>query len=261
MIAVLDVGGSSVKAGRVGDDGRTIGDVTVTVLDHDASADELIDRLATAARTVDAGEAIALAIPEPFDYDAGVSLMTHKFASLHGIDVVARLTAKLGGERDVRCCNDAAAAVMGEAVAGAGAEHRRVLGITLGTGLGAAFVVDGRPVRSIDGLVIGDLYAQTLDDGRLADDALSARGYQERRSAGEVDIDATFGRELGAFLRPVVATIHADIVVVGGGGTASFDRFAEAARGELPVPFRCAALDAWAPLIGAARLCFAPNVG
>ena len=256
MITVLDVGGSSIKSGRVDDDFRTIGEVTTTPLDNSGSADALIACFVAAATSVDAGHDVALAMPDPFDHETGRSLMTHKFASLYDLPLVARLADELDGERDVRTCNDAAAAVVGEAVSGAGVGHRRVLGITLGTGLGAAFVVDGRPTPEIDGLIVGDLYRRSLSDGRLADDALSARALQRRRAAGEPDVDTTFGRELGAFLRPVIDVLAADVVVIGGGGSGSFDAFAPAARAELSIPVTCARLGGQAAIVGAARICF-----
>lgn len=256
MITVLDVGGSSIKAGRVDDDLRPVGEVTTTALDNGASADELLACFVAAAESVDAGQAVALAMPDPFDHETGRSLMNHKFGALYDVPLVARLAEALGGDPDIRTCNDAAAAVVGEAVAGAGADHRRVLGLTLGTGLGAALVVDGAPVPAVDELVVGDLYRRPLADGRLADDALSARALQQRREADERDVDIVFGRDLGAFLGPVVEAVRADIVVVGGGGSGSFDAFGAAARSALAIPIVCARLGGHAAIIGAARICF-----
>ncbi len=256
MISVLDVGGSSIKAGRVDAERRPVGEVTTTTLDHAASADDVLARFVAAAHSIEAGPEIALAMPDPFDHDSGVSLMTHKFAALFEVPLVERLATALGGDRDIRSCNDAAAAIVGEAIAGAGAGQGRVLGLTLGTGLGAALVVDGESIDEVDGLVVGDLYRRRLDDGRLADDALSARDLQSRRAAGEVDLDAAFGRALGGFIEPLAATLDADVVVIGGGGSGSFDAFAPHARTILSTPLACAELGAWAAIVGAARICF-----
>ncbi|NEB80477.1 ROK family protein, partial [Streptomyces sp. SID14478] len=67
------------------------------------------------------------------------------FASLYGADVRADL---LGGLRrrpaDVVFLNDAHAFLMGEWSAGAARGHTRVVGITLGTGVGSAFLAGGR---------------------------------------------------------------------------------------------------------------------
>src|SRR5690606_36638736 len=99
---------------------------------------------------------------------------------------------------------------------------------TLGTGFGTAFVVDGAIVGSVGTYVVADTYRQTLPDGALADDALSARGLLARSAAGEPV--TAFGADLGRFLAPIVTRLHADIVVVSGGALASFNQFADAAR-------------------------------
>lgn len=254
MIAVLDVGGSSIKSGLV-DGGQPVGEVTHTPLDHTADRDEIVARFVAATASLPATDRVVLAIPEPFDYERGVSLMTHKFASLYGVDLASEISAALPRRPVVRCCNDAAAAVVGEAVAGAAVGHDRVLGVTLGTGLGAAFVVDGRPVAECAGIVVGDLYRRQLADGRVADDALSARGYLAAIDSGTTR-PTEFGSLLAEFLRPVVATLGAEIVVVGGGGTGSIADFGPALRAGLAVPVEPARLDRWAPIIGGAAICF-----
>ncbi|HUF97615.1 MAG TPA: hypothetical protein VMM60_05745, partial [Ilumatobacter sp.] len=60
--------------------------------------------------------------------------------------------------------------------------------------------------------------------------------------------------DLGEFLAPIVTAIDANLVVVGGGGLASFEHFAPAMRNQLDVPVVPAKLDRWAPLIGAVAL-------
>lgn len=254
MIVALDVGGSSVKAGLV-DRSEAVGTVTHTALDHTAPVGEIIDRLVAAAASLATTDRLALAIPEPFDYERGVSWMTHKFAALHGVAVADRLGEAVPHHPTVRCCNDAAAAVVGEAVAGAATQCSRVLGIMLGTGLGAAFVVDGRVVRDAAGIVVGDLYSRSLDDGRLADDVLSARGYVDIVGAGEMRPEE-WGRLLGELLAPVGGALGAEMVVVGGGGTASFPEFGPSLAATLSVPIEVARLGRWAPLVGAAHICY-----
>lgn len=254
MIAVLDVGGSSIKAG-VADGSDTTGEVTRTPIDHRAPADELLAGFVAAATSVPVTDRLAVAIPEPFDYAGGISLMTHKFAALRGWALGDELAARLSHHPVVRCCNDAEAAVVGEAVAGAGAGFGRVLGLTLGTGLGAAFVVDGRPVPVAGGVRAGDLYLTRLPDGRVADDVVSARAYVTDVVDGDRSPDE-FGATLAAVIGPAAAALGAEIVVLGGGGLASFDEFAPALRAGLDVPVVRAHLGVRAPIVGGARVCF-----
>ena len=262
MITAIDVGGSSVKSGLVGPHGP-VGSVRVTPLVHTAPADELVARLVAAIRVVspdgpgaDEPLRVAAAVPDPFDHADGVSRMTHKFAALHGRPLAPLLADLLGTTLDVRWCNDAAAAVAGEATAGRGRDHRRVLGVTLGTGLGAAFVADGTLVTEAGGLAVGDLWRTLLPDGRTADTAFCARSLLATLEADPEHGGARFGRSLGATLAPLADAAGADVVVVGGGGAASFAEIEKALQAAVGVPVVRASLGGWAALVGAAHLCF-----
>lgn len=256
MIAAFDVGGSSIKAGLV-QERHQVGDVTMTRLDHRADHDPLIDRFVAAVRSLPATDRLAFAIPDPFDHTTGTSLMEHKFAALHGVRLLGEIRDRLGEQHDIRSCNDAAAAVMGEAVAGAGTDHGRVFGITLGTGLGAAFVVDGALVEEVSGIVPGNLWAEP-HAGTTADELFSARAFMARVATaddGEREA-ATFGADLAEFLAPRLERVDADLLIIGGGGSRSFDRFGPAIGARLPIPVEVAVLGRAAPLVGAAEICF-----
>ncbi len=87
----------------------------------------------------------SLAMPGPFDYEQGISHMQHKLHSLYGVDLNQGLATRFGWPpAQVRFVNDAAALTLGEAGAGAGRGFHKVIGITLGTGIGCAFATGGR---------------------------------------------------------------------------------------------------------------------
>ena len=94
----------------------------------------------------------SLAMPGPFDYDNGISHMEHKLQSLKGVDLKAALATRFGWQADqFRFVNDAAAFTLGEAGAGSAKGHSRAVGITLGTGIGCAFAIDGKIAPSEPG--------------------------------------------------------------------------------------------------------------
>lgn len=254
-VVALDIGGSSVKAGQV-TDGRPVGEVAVTPWAESGPADQLIGVLAAAIRGVAAGAGpvrVAAAAPDPFDHAAGVSRMTHKFAALHGLALAPLLAGTLGRPLEIRWCNDAAAAVAGEAVAGAGAGYHRVLGVTLGTGLGVALVRGGVVVERVGEVIVGDLWSAALADGRSADSAFSARALLRAVDAGTA---AQFGTELGGLLAPVVAAAGVEVIVVGGGGAGSLAHIADALTSTLAVPVERFRLGRWGALVGAVQLCW-----
>jgi glucokinase len=93
-----------------------------------------------------------LAMPGPFDYEQGISHMRHKLQSLYNVDLKSALAARFHwNPSQLRFVNDAAAFTLGEAGAGAAKDLARVLGLTLGTGIGASFAI-----RSVTGVHIAD---------------------------------------------------------------------------------------------------------
>ena len=112
--------------------------------------------------------------------------------------MVAHEAPRLGREDlAIGFCNDAEAAIVAEALHGAGRPFERVLGITLGAGLGACLVAGDAIVESCAGVVPGELYRQSFGIA-TADDAFSDRGLRARLGgadpASTPDADA-----LGAF--------------------------------------------------------------
>ena len=159
-VLALDVGGGHVTAGMVRrtDDlsGRSVvGEVVRRSIPPDSSGPELLTAWAACAMDAVASQSVAavgIAVPAPFDYDRGVSRAVHKFASLSGVDVGAGLAQRWSrspmADAPVVFGNDADLWTLGEAVAGEARGFRRIIGLTLGTGLGSGFVVEGRIVRS-----------------------------------------------------------------------------------------------------------------
>jgi len=272
-IAALDLGGTHVSAAAV--DPAT-GEVRSLVrVDHapDAARDELLDGIREAARAV-AGPAVAavgVAAPGPFDYERGICTIRGlgKLEALFGVDLRQELAAVFALPAEaVVFLNDADAFLLGEAAHGAAAGVERAIGITLGTGLGSAFIAGGLLVR--DGPdVPPDAELHVVEfRGAPVEDRLSARGLLARAAAPDVrqlatraragDADAraaftAFGAELAEFLAPWVAAFAAGIVVVGGSISRAWDLFgAELDRG-LAVPAVPARRLDEAPLIGAAE--------
>lgn len=280
-IAVLDVGGTSIKTGAVrfgdGDDDPRIDIGPVLPTNSNEPADVVLDSLAAGA---DAALAVAgpnvsglaIAICGPFDIAAGISRMqgVHKFEDIYGLDLRAALRARSTvSDVPIRFARDAESAGTGEALAGAGTGVDRVLTMTVGTGLGTCLTDHARPVEFIDGFGVEHLAMRdTPWDGR-ADDVLSAHGLATRlgvdmadlRTAVEnpenAEIVSDHGTRLGTFLSPVVVEFDAHLVVIGGGFSGAFDRFGPALRSAIgDVPVRPAALGTAGPLLGAAHLTF-----
>jgi glucokinase len=149
-VGALDIGGTHVAAGRVQLSSTTVDSGARVRLEFTRGTTPL-ERILEAATAVATPETrrFGVAAPGPFDYDAGVCLVTHKLPGLYGVNLRRELAPALGLVGGaVSFLNDAEAFLLGEWWAGAARGHRRALGVTLGTGLGSAFLEDGRFVRS-----------------------------------------------------------------------------------------------------------------
>ena len=109
--------------------------------------------------------------------------MQHKLQYLYGFDLRGALAGHFGWPpTSVRFLNDAAAYLVGEIAAGAARGVSRVVGITLGTGVGSALVRDvcrranqrGEPLVVLEGSP--DLTAADLEAAARIDTVLSGSG-------------------------------------------------------------------------------------
>ncbi len=96
---------------------------------------------------------IGIAMPGPFDYENGISKMLgqSKYDNLYDKDIKNLLSAELGlPPSAVHFINDAAAFLQGEIFVQNLQDNARILGITLGTGLGSAVWNQGEKAFDAD---------------------------------------------------------------------------------------------------------------
>jgi glucokinase len=259
-VAAFELGGSHVAAGLVDLDAGAVAQRRLA-LDPHASRGELLGRIREAAAVAAGAERLGVAAPGPFDYEAGVARMRHKLAALYGVDLRRELADALDLAPDaVRFLNDANAFLLGEWLNGAARGVDRILGVTLGTGLGSAFLAGGALVPALE------LYRLGFR-GRPVEETISARGIAAaygtdvpvaevaaRGRAGDGRARAAFeraGADLGEFLLPHAGRLGADRVVVGGSIALSWDLLGAALLARLPCAVRAANVED-AALVGAA---------
>ncbi len=278
FVPVLEVGGSHVTAALVDPAGWTLPRPPARVeLDPNAAAEPLLAAFARAAAEAGAaGPDWAVAMPDPFDYERGIARFrgVGKFDSLDGIDVRADLLARLPGATRVGFVNDADAFALGEWVAGAARGTARMVGITLGTGVGSGWIDDGRiadpgvprggraHLLTLDGRPLEDLmsrravraaYARaTGTDADVRQIAEAARGGE----SAAVQVLAFALRSLGRALAAPLRDFAPDLVVLGGSMSRSwhlFEPWFREGAGLPGLPPTAVAADAdHAGLIGAA---------
>lgn len=263
----MDIGGSHVTAALVDLRDRAVIQPSLVKrsIDPDAPAAELLSAWACAALQAAAqspGGAVAhvgIGMPGPFEYAAGISRLTHKFAALFGLNVAAALHDRWAGSpltaAPIHFANDAAVWALGEAWGGSGRGFERVIGLTLGTGLGSGFNAFGKIVSSgpevppggevwnlpfhggiyedfVCGRAIVGAYAT-----RVGGPALSAAEIARLALSGDPDaleVYRAMGARLAELMAPWVGSFHPGCLVVGGSIAHSWDLFQTALQAGLP---------------------------
>ena len=252
----MEIGGTHVAVALVEIDppGVVPGTRRREPLDAEAPAPAIVAELLQCATRLAApqGAAWGVAIPGPFDYATGIGRFegVAKFASLNAFDVRRAMLAGLPAGSRIVFLNDAEAFLIGEWAAGAAAGHDRVAGITLGTGIGSAFLANGAIVA--DGSDVppdGEVHLLTID-GRPLEQTVSRRGIlaayrrlrggEARLSERTLDVQelAVMARDgdevarrsideplqaLGRALAPWLERFGATVLVVGGSMAGSWD--------------------------------------
>jgi glucokinase len=149
----LDVGGTTMKAGVVNDDGRPLAP-SVRAPTNSAQGQEhgLAVMVETIRRAVAAADiamdrvaAIGVATPGSMDIPAGVILDPPNLKPWRNVPVKQFIADAF--RLPTAFQNDANAAAYGEYWAGAGKDFRSMVLFTLGTGIGGGIVLDGRLVE------------------------------------------------------------------------------------------------------------------
>lgn len=142
----IDIGGTLTKAVFIDGEGRTVGRWEVPT-NADGSIDAIIEAIETCCdelSTANQAESIArcaLAIPGIVDPEKGDVVFAPNLGWHTPVPLAYFVERQLG--IPMRIANDAVCAGVGEANFGAARCYRRALMLTLGTAVGAAYIVDG----------------------------------------------------------------------------------------------------------------------
>ena len=221
---LLDVGGTFIKCA----DGRQV------PIRSDGSRDEIASALKTALGPAEALKKVGVAIPGPFDYAQGIFLMKHKFSSVYG--VAFRELAQLPETVDLKFHHDVNVLLRG-AIRLLGRERENTALVTLGTGLGFAYAVDGQVQYNESGSPARNLWNLPLPGVGILEDRISARGVRAaytgltgddtlsahaiaqlayRGDEPALEVFSELGDRLGEALEDIVQELQIDMLLMGG---------------------------------------------
>lgn len=291
----IDLGGTGIKAGRFQPDGTLVAEQKIAT-PKPSTPEAVAEAIATLANELNADKqcsAMGVGVPGPVD---GTSRIVRAAINLgkvwQDIPIADLVEAKTG--LTVTLNNDANCAGLGEAWLGAGQGHKNLLLITLGTGVGGAIILNGELFTGHYGAA-GELGLINLDplnpDAPMCNSGnqgsfeqhcsingvkrLSGKDPGELgRLAQEGDQEAIahwqdYGKLLGIGLTSLIYVFTPEMVIIGGGISASSDFFLPATQAEIEkrVMSSCrvdlqlikAKLGNQAGMVGAAKLALAKH--
>jgi glucokinase len=255
----VDIGGSHISCAAVDLSSYSVINETRTnrYVDNSAEAEQIISdwvqALDRAIRKIPGNSilGIGFGMPGPFDYVNGISFIkgVAKYENLYGCNIKNAISDSLDlfDDMPVRFMNDVSSFAVGEALIGKASNTERSFALTLGTGLGSAFIANRIPV--VDGTEVprlGCVYHLPYGEG-IADDYFSTRWFigrykeltgEELRGVKEfaelagsdkivMDLFREFGMNLAIFLAPWLRKFGAEIVVIGGNISNAYSLFGD----------------------------------
>lgn len=244
-VIAIDAGGTFFKSAIISDKAEVLmGSLYTVPANNDSSPESVREAyrrtLATQLKTAEkAGltiSAVAVDTPGPFDYENGMSLMTHKFKAIYKIPLCPWMT-EVVGDIPITFIHDSAAFIKGEMWHCPYGEYKNAAAAMIGTGLGFATMLNGEVLRKPDGDPLYDIWCQPYDAGdgmeHIAEDFISGKGISSRykpggRNAKEIEMLAVSGDEearrvyedtgriLAEIAAPVLEKVGAEIFILGG---------------------------------------------
>ncbi|HYM12316.1 MAG TPA: ROK family protein [Bryobacterales bacterium] len=242
LVLGVDLGGTKIAAGVFDAQHRLLGEIARVPTAADRPAAITLGNLKAAAeqacRSAGAGgarlRAIGIGSTGPVDASTGRVLEAPALPGLQFFDLGAWVQEQFGAPLFLE--NDANCFALAEALQGAGAGHRVVVAVTLGTGFGCGIVIDGAMYAGTTGNagevgccpIAGDTFDNMLSGAGLCrwyervcgrPSSLSAREIGDLAERGDADALQAwreYGEAVGAALGTIAAVLDPSICVIGG---------------------------------------------
>ena len=271
----VDLGGTNVRAGRI--EGRKIAAYRARTITADGTQDQVLQEIrATIAAVLDRRvAAIGIGVPSLVDVEEGIVYSVGNIPSWQKVPLKKTLEQSFG--IPVHVNNDANCFALGEFHFGAGRGYRHLVGMVLGTGLGAGVIINGKLYcghncgageigkiscqgHPVEYYCSGQFFRQQYgEDGAVLYE-------QARRSeARALEIFAAYGDHLGEALMIALHAYDPELIVLGGSVSKAWPFFEKAMRRKLEsfvyrhVLARVVITPARTPrisVLGAAALCY-----
>jgi glucokinase len=254
----IDAGSTNIKSGWIRE--GEINDFKNVPVNSEGVVSELIEII----RSYEEDDGSIIGVGFPGFINEGKVHSPPNLPSVHEVDLQKRLRDET--HHHVYVFNDANAYILGETLFGAGRGNRIVLGLTLGTGIGGGFVVDGevytgsRGFASEFGHMVLDPNGPLCHCGKkgcfeafvgsygitgnykiLSGKQCTVKEIFDKAMGGEeaaLEVLNKFGFYLSIGIKNLVEALDPDIVVLGGGMSKSGNFILELIEANKPVSSR-----------------------
>ncbi|MCM1449100.1 MAG: ROK family protein [Clostridiales bacterium] len=273
MKIALDLGGTNIRAARI-DNGSCYDKLSVPCRATE-SEDVIIDQLSSLIGQLLCGEVdgIGIGVPSVVDPVNGIVYNAVNIASWKEVHLREKLENRFN--IPVKVNNDCNCFALGESRYGAAKGLRNVVGITLGTGVGAGLILDGNlysgalcGAGEIGSLPYRDSDYEHYCSSLWFRDAHGTTGALLAERVGKGDTEASliwneFGDNLGQLCEVILYAYAPEAIVIGGGIAAAFPLFIDSLKSTLTkfpyqaIASNCQILKATLPdanLLGASLL-------
>lgn len=236
----VDLGGTNVRVGKVQD--NEIKMLAAAVISSKKAEDVVMQEISDTIDKVFAGDVIGIGVgvPSVVDVEKGIVYSVVNIPSWKKVYLKDRLEEKY--RVPVFVNNDANCFALGESYFGKAVDYKNIVGLIVGTGLGAGVIIDNRLYNGSNcgAGEFGHIPYKNHDFEYYCSGQRFSREYGlegqvlfDRAQKGDAEaqhIFETFGLELGNAIQAILYTLDPEIIVFGGSVSNAFPFFQKGMR-------------------------------
>jgi glucokinase len=229
----IDIGGTNIRVGFV-EEGK-LGKIESSIVRKNGTKDEILDALHLLIEKFkkEKIEGIGVGVPSVVDVEKGIVYDVQNIPSWNEVHLKKILEAK--NNVPVYINNDANCFVVGEKYFGKGKNYKNIVGLIVGTGLGAGLIMNDR-LYSGNNCGAGEFGMIPFKESNYEYYCSGQYFQNEHRLTGEdlctkasrgdlaaFKIFSIFGANLGEAIKTIMFAVDPEIIVLGGSVSKSFE--------------------------------------
>lgn len=238
VVIGVDIGATNIAVGKV--EGNKIINTTKHGISSDASEKVIIDEIIHAIENVfdDKVSGIGIGVPSLVDIDKGIVYNVQNIPSWKRVFLKDLIEEHF--DKKVFVNNDANCFAIGEKYFGKGKAFRNMVGITLGSGLGAGIIINDHlysgkncGAGEFGSLSYRDNIFESYCSGQFFKNEYGVKGHKVFKMAKDGDKESLkifkkFGENIGDAVKSILFSLDPEAIIFGGSVAEAFVYFKEA---------------------------------